>query len=147
VPTIYFSTFYVTQFNQSAGKFSDTPALQYPTNHLRRNFLIMARTRENGSLTGSKAYQAQQEAKKANSLGTKAKKLAESAGTALSGAKETLQPVTSTISNVASAVTQTAATTANTLGNIKQALSPTGNGYQHGYASSSLQHQADVYGG
>lgn len=104
----------------------------------------MARSKENGSLTGSKRYK---EEKESNSLGSKAKKLAESAGTALTAAKETLQPVTNTVSTVANAVTTASANASNTLGNVKQALSPTGTGYQHGYASSNLQHQSDIYGG
>jgi hypothetical protein len=104
----------------------------------------MARSKEHGSITGSKRYK---EEKENNSVGAKAKKLAESAEVALEGAKEKLQPVASTVSNIANATTTTAATVSNTVNNIRQALTPTGVGYQQSYSSANLQQKSDIYGG
>ena len=59
----------------------------------------------------------------------------------------TLEPITSTVSSIANTVANTAATAAYTVNNIKQALTPTGTGYQHGYASSQLQVSQNPYGG
>ncbi|OUL23828.1 hypothetical protein BV378_20660 [Nostoc sp. RF31YmG] len=76
---------------------------------------------------------------KLSGVGEKAQEIASTIGT-------TLEPITNTVSSVANAVTATTATTANTVNNIKQALAPTGTGYQHGYASSQLQISQNPYG-
>lgn len=102
----------------------------------------MARSKENGSLTGSKRYKDEQEKKEANSIGGRAKRLANDAGVWKDSEK-----ITGSISNVASAVTNTVASVSNTVGNIKQGISPTGNGYQQSFASSNLEHKSDIYGG
>jgi hypothetical protein len=97
----------------------------------------MARSKENGSLTGSKRFK---EEKENNSLGAKAKKLADSAGIAL-------ENVSSTVSTIANTTTTATATASNTVNNIRQALSATGVGYQDGLASSNLQQKSDIHGG
>jgi hypothetical protein len=115
-----------------------------PSNQITklRIFAIMARSKENGSITGSKRYKEEN-----NSMGAKAKKLAESAGIALENVKDAVQPVTSKVSNLANATTTAAATASNTVNNLRQALSPTGVGYQHGLSSSNLQQKSDIHGG
>ncbi len=104
----------------------------------------MPRVRENGSITGSKRYK---EEKEANSIASKAKKVAESAGIALENAKEVLQPTINGVSAVANAATTAAATASNTVNNIRQALAPTGVGYQQTLSSSNLQQKSDIHGG
>ncbi len=106
----------------------------------------MTRSKEHGSLTGSKRYKAEKEARVANSSGAKAKKLAEQAGADIWDTSKKLQPVTDTISDVANGVTTATASTASTVNNVRQALVSTGTGYQQTYTSSQLQHQSDVYG-
>ncbi len=89
----------------------------------------MATRKENGSLTGSTRYKKEAEAKKANSVGTKAKQLAESA-------TEALSQTSKVVPNVASAVTtQTSA------------ASSVSTGSNQTLASSSLQRATDPYGG
>ena len=89
----------------------------------------MATRKENGSLTGSSRYKKEEEAKKANSVGAKAKKLAESATQSLSQTPEV-------VSNVSSAVTSQIS-----------AASNISTGSRQNFASSSLQRHTDAYGG
>ena len=83
----------------------------------------MATRKENGSLTGSSRYKKEEEAKKANSVGTKAKQLAESATQAISKTPEVINNAANTVT------TQT--------GKINTVSG----------ASSSLQRTTDAYGG
>ncbi|MBD2214874.1 hypothetical protein H6G27_34265 [Nostoc linckia FACHB-104] len=73
-------------------------------------------------------------------VGDKAQEIATTIGT-------TLEPITNTASNIANVATTVTATAINTANNIRQALAPTGKGYQHGYASSQLQNNHNPYGG
>lgn len=98
---------------------------------------MAVRKKEAGSLTGSKRFKEEKE----NSVGAKAKKLAESLGSEL-------KP-TEAISAATSAVTETASNLAQAANDIKQGIQAIAGyqGYNHGYASSSLTHSADPYGG
>ncbi|OUL21484.1 hypothetical protein BV378_26565 [Nostoc sp. RF31YmG] len=107
-----------------------------------------ALTDPTGSKQAAKEAQEQERDRKARErvkaklagVGEKAQEIASNIGT-------TLEPITNTVSNIANTVTTVAATTANTANNIKQALAPTGTGYQHPYASSQLQISQNPYGG
>jgi hypothetical protein len=132
--------------NQSTGKIIKLTQCQSSPNNITKfkDLIIMARSKENGSLTGSKRYK---EEKENNSIGAKAKKAAESAGVVLESAKDALQPVASTVSSIANATTTAVATASNTANNIRQALTPTGIGYQQLLSSSNLQQKSDIHGG
>lgn len=105
----------------------------------------MPRRKEAGSLTGSKRFKEQKQQQEANSIGAKAKAIADAAGTTLTRVNDSgvVSQITSTAGQVATQAIQTSSNT------INQSLVALGNvsGFTHGYASGSLQHSIDAYGG
>jgi hypothetical protein len=115
----------------------------------------MARTKLNRPITDPTGEKAAKEAdKRARAkvkahfagAGEKAAELAQSVGVVLKATANTANDVANGVSAVANAVTGTAANFANAANNVRQTLVP-GEGYQHGYASGSIQHSEDIYGG
>lgn len=99
----------------------------------------MATRKENGSITGSSRFKKEDQAKKANSVGAKAKKLAESATQAIYKNPELLNNATN------SATTQV--TKGNQAVNDINVAVGVGTGYGHTLSSGSLQKLIDPYGG
>lgn len=103
----------------------------------------MVKTRENGSLTNSKRYSSEKADKDNKSIGRKAKEVAESVGITLTSIQDSVKPV----GEIANKATVSVSSVLNTANNIRQALTPTGIGYQQSLSSSNLQSKSDFKGG
>jgi hypothetical protein len=102
----------------------------------------MVKSREHGSLTGSKRYKDEKADKKSKSIGRKAKEVAESVGITLTSIQDSVKP----LGEIANKATVATASVFNTANNIRQALTPTGIGYQQSLSSANLQQKSDING-